>query len=98
MRKLLMAGIAAATMTGLAAPAAAQVVVTATPGCAVYCGPTPVTYDFEAAATTPIYLGGAIVGPARRTTLRTAARQHGQYFSTGPSTTRRPNIALAIIR
>ena len=65
MRILSKALIFAAATTALASAASAQVSVSATPGCAVYsdCGPTPVTYDFETPGTTPIFLGGAIVGP-----------------------------------
>lgn len=95
MRNTLMAGLAAATITFAAAPAAAQVVATATPGCAVYCGPTPVTYDFETAATTPTYVGGAIVGPGTTTDLfAQPLGSTGFYFSTGPSTITPSNITL----
>jgi len=89
MRILSKALIFAAATTALASAASAQVSVSATPGCAVYsdCGPTPVTYDFETPGTTPIFLGGAIVGPG--TTDGQYAQPLGStglYFSAGPST------------
>ena len=55
--------------------------------CGLDCGPTPVTYDFETPGTTPIFLGGAIVGPG--TTDGQYAQPLGStglYFSAGPST------------
>ena len=87
MRILSKALIFAAATTALASAASAQPVVTATPGCAVYCGPTPITYDFETPGTTPIFLGGAIVGPG--TTPGQYAQPLGStglFFSAGPST------------
>jgi PEP-CTERM motif-containing protein len=93
MKKIAIASIAAAAAASLGSAAGAAVSVTATPGCAVYCGPTPITYDFD--TTFPITLGGGIVGPG--TTPGSFAQplgSTGQYFSVGPSTSTPANVTI----
>ena len=92
MKKLALALLTAAATLSLATAADATVVVTATPGCAVYCGP-PVTYDFD--TTFPLTTGGGIVGPG--TTDSQYAQplgSTGQYFSAGPSTSTHANVTI----
>ncbi|WP_344699408.1 PEPxxWA-CTERM sorting domain-containing protein [Sphingomonas limnosediminicola] len=87
-----MAAAAFATI-GFATPASASISVSATPGCAVYCGPTPITYDFD--STVPIFLGGAIVGPGTSSGLfAQPLGSVGKYFSVGPSTSSPANITI----
>lgn len=96
MRKITSALLTAVAATSLASGADAAVTVSATPGCAIYCGPTPVTYDFDTPATTPIFIGGGIVGPGTSSGLYAQPLgSTGQYFSAGPSTSPPPtNITI----
>ena len=92
MKKLTIALITAASTLGFASAADATVVVTATPGCAVYCGP-PVTYDFD--TTIPLTTGGGIVGPGSAPgDYAQPLGSTGQYFSAGPSTTTHANVTI----
>lgn len=77
---------AAAAMGATAANATIN--VSAVAGCTTYCGPTPITWDFNSLAGTPNHTGGLVVGPG--TTQNAFAQpigSTGQYFSVGPSTT-----------
>ena len=96
MLKITSALLTAVAAISLASAAGAQVSVSATPGCAVYCGPTPVTYDFETPGTTPILIGGGIVGPGTSSGLYAQPLgSTGLYFSAGPSTSPPPtNITI----
>lgn len=71
-----------------ASAANATISVSAVAGCTTYCGPTPITWDFNSLAGTPNHAGGLVVGPG--TTQNAFAQpigSTGQYFSVGPSTT-----------
>lgn len=93
MKKIMIALLTASATLGLASPAAALVTVSATPGCAVYCGPTPITYDFD--ASTPGFLGGAVVGPGTSPGLfAQPLGSDGHYYSVGPSTSSPGTITL----
>lgn len=83
--------IGAATIA-LASAANATVNVSASPGGSPYTGPTP-TYDFD--TSTPVYSGGAVVGPG--TTGGAFAQpvgSTGHYYSVGPSTSTPGTITL----
>lgn len=87
---------AAAAMGATAANA--TISVSAVAGCTTYCGPTPITYDFNSLAGTPAHNGGAVVGPG--TTQNAFAQpigSTGQYFSVGPSTTSPGTILLGAV-
>ena len=76
-------------------PAQAAVIVSATPGTALYSGPTPPTFDFETPATTPVISGGTI-----RSVNSLPAHQRpfgfsGNYYLVGPSFGQPGNISLA---
>jgi hypothetical protein len=92
MKKFAIALITTAATLSLASAADASVVVTATPGCAVYCGP-PVTYDFD--TTFPLTFQGGIVGPGTAPgDYAQPLGSTGQYFSAGPSTTTHANVTI----
>jgi hypothetical protein len=92
MKKLAIALLTAAATLSLATAADATVVVTATPGCAVYCGP-PVTFDFD--TTFPLTTGGGIVGPGSAPgDYAQPLGSTGQYFSAGPSTATHANVTI----
>ena len=95
MKALTLGLIAAAATVGFASAADANVQVIVQPGCAVYCGPTPITYDFETPATTPIFLGGAVVGPGTNPFhFAQPLGSTGMYYSVGPSTSTPGNITI----
>jgi PEP-CTERM motif-containing protein len=85
MKTIKLAMVTALATLSLASAANATVSVSATPGCASYCGPLPITYDFD--GSVPLTLGGGIVGPG--TTEGQFAQplgSEGHYYSVGPST------------
>lgn len=87
--------IMAAATAGISTAANASISISASPGCAVYCGPNPITYDYNSAAGTPIELGGAVVGPG--STANQYAQplgSDGQYYSVGPSTSTPANVTI----
>ena len=84
----------AAAVAGATA-ANATVSVSAVAGCNSYCGPTPITYDFNTLAGTPTFVGGAVVGPGTTTNAFAApVGGSGLYYSVGPSTTHPGTISL----
>ena len=94
MKKFTTALALAAGLTGATA-ANATVSVSAVAGCNVYCGPTPITYDFNSAAGTPTFVGGNVVGPGTTNNAFAApVGGSGLYYSVGPSTSHPGTITL----
>lgn len=94
MRKLLLCSVALAGFAG-GSVAQAAVVVTTTPGAAVYVGPAP-QYDFETGPTTPGISGGAIVGPGTSPgSFAQPLGSTGKYYSVGPSTSSPGTLTFA---
>lgn len=73
--------LAAAAMG--ATSANATVGVSAVAGCAVYCGPTPITYDFS--SNIPAHTGGALVTGSPLNAYAMPLGGSGQYFGVQPT-------------
>ena len=90
--KALVTVVAAA---GMATAASAGVFVSATPGCASYCGPTPITYDFESNPPGFVLDSTSFVGPGSSDGLYAQPLgSEGVYFSVGPSTVTHNNVTI----
>jgi hypothetical protein len=86
---ILAASVASATSAN------ATVSVSAATGCTSYCGPTPITYNFNTLASTPTFVGGSVVGPGTTSNAFAApVGGSGLYYSVGPSTSHPGTITL----
>ena len=86
--------IMALATAGISTAANASVSISVSPGCAVYCGATPITYDYNSAAGTPIELGGAVETSSSPNQWTRPLGSDGGFFSVGPSTSTPANVTV----